>query len=135
MPITETARKRLLERLNAVAPVSDRRMFGGLGLYCAGRFFALIDDDTLYFKVDDINRPDYVKAGMDPFMPPGAASGSKGYFRVPDEVIADGRKLKAWVVKSVAAAERAAEKKGTKKPSLGKRAARRNGMPRAARRS
>ena len=28
-------------------------MFGGVGLYCGERFFALIDDGILYLKVDD----------------------------------------------------------------------------------
>ena len=39
---------------------SSRRMFGGVGLYSGELFFALIADDTLYFKVDDSNRGDFV---------------------------------------------------------------------------
>ena len=49
-------------------------MFGGLGLYSGEWFFALIDDDVLFFKVDDANREDYVSRGMKAFMPfPGQA--------------------------------------------------------------
>jgi len=37
-------------------------MFGGVGIYCGDLFFGLIDDDTLYFKVDDSNRSDFTHA-------------------------------------------------------------------------
>ena len=39
-------------------------MFGGVGIYAGDLFFALIDDDTLYFKVDDSNRSDFEKRDM-----------------------------------------------------------------------
>jgi DNA transformation protein and related proteins len=115
MPVSPAVRADLLARLNAVAPVSDRSMFGGVGLYCEGRFFALIDDDVLYFRVDDATRPEYLKAGMGPFAPFGPEKASKVHFRVPDGVIADKRKLKTWVIKAVDAANRAAEKRAAKK--------------------
>ncbi len=72
MPVTKAVRESVLEHLNNKALVSDRGMFGGrVGLYCDGRFFALIGDDIPYFKVVDSNRADFEKAGMDPFMPFG----------------------------------------------------------------
>ena len=114
MPVSAAVRADLLARLNAVAPVSDRSMFGGVGLYCEGRFFGLIDDDVLYFRVDDATKPEYLKAGMGPFAPFGPEKASKVHFRVPDGVVADKRKLKAWVIKAVDAANRAAEKRGPK---------------------
>lgn len=43
----------LVETLNEALRaerVTARRMFGEYGLYCDGRFFALICDDTLYLK-------------------------------------------------------------------------------------
>ena len=45
----------VMEQLTAIARISSRRMFGGVGLYADDLFFALIDDDTVYFKVDDSN--------------------------------------------------------------------------------
>jgi DNA transformation protein len=41
-------------------------MFGGVGIYAAELFFALLDDDTLYFKVDDATRPQFESRGMTP---------------------------------------------------------------------
>ncbi|CAN5773321.1 hypothetical protein BH23GEM3_BH23GEM3_03900 [soil metagenome] len=38
-----------------------------VGLYSDGLFFALPDDDALYFKVDDAICADYAAAGMGPF--------------------------------------------------------------------
>lgn len=123
MPVSAAVRADLLARLNAVAPVSDRSMFGGVGLYCEGRFFGLIADDVLYFRVDEETRPAYLKAGMEPFAPFGPEKASKVHFRVPDGIIADKRKLKAWVVKAVDAANRAAEKRGPKsRTKAGKKA-------------
>jgi hypothetical protein len=43
----------VLEQLAPVGPLTSRKMFGGVGLYAQGLFFALIDDDTLYLKGDD----------------------------------------------------------------------------------
>jgi TfoX/Sxy family transcriptional regulator of competence genes len=35
---------------------SARKMFGGVGLYCDGIFFGLIDDDVFYLKSDEQTR-------------------------------------------------------------------------------
>ena len=139
MPVSPAVRTDLLARLNAVAPVMDRSMFGGVGLYCEGRFFGLIADDALYFRVDDATRPEYLKAGMGPFAPFGPEKASKVHFRVPDGVIADKRKLKAWLIKAVDAANRAAEKRAVKpgkkvKTPMNAKSARGSGKPRAGRR-
>jgi len=39
----------LLDTLGAVRPVTARRMFGGVGFYAEGLFFAIATDDLLYF--------------------------------------------------------------------------------------
>jgi TfoX/Sxy family transcriptional regulator of competence genes len=38
-------------------------MFGGVGLYSGTSFFGVVDNDTLFFKVDDATRPKYRNAG------------------------------------------------------------------------
>ena len=114
MPVSPAVRADFLSRLNAVAPVSDRSMFGGVGLYCEGRFFGLIYHDALYFRVDEGTKPEYLKAGMEAFAPFGPEKVSRIHFRVPDGVLADKRKLKAWLIKAVEAANRAAEKRTAK---------------------
>ena len=44
------------ETLAGLGPVSVRRMFGGAGVFADGVMFALIADDALYLKADDISK-------------------------------------------------------------------------------
>jgi DNA transformation protein and related proteins len=99
----------VLEQLAKLGGLRKRRMFGAVGLYCDDRFFAVIDDDTLFFKVDDATRGDYLSRGMKPFMPyKDKPDVSMSYFTVPADVIDDAEELVAWARKSAAAAERKA---------------------------
>lgn len=115
MAVSASYRAFLLEQLNRVRPVTSRAMFGGLGLYSEGLFFGLADDDVLYFKSDETNRPDFNKAGMGPFRPFGDER-AMAYFEVPGEVLEDEEMLAEWMVKAVAVARRAAVLKKPKKP-------------------
>ena len=47
----------VLDQLGQARPVTSRRMFGGVGFYAAGVFFAVADNDSLFFKVDAQTRP------------------------------------------------------------------------------
>src|SRR4029079_6066071 len=83
MSVSDNYRTYIVDQLGALPGLSTRTMFGGLGLYSGEWFFALIDDDVLYFKVDDVNRDDYTSRGIKAFMPfPGQPS--LGYFQVPE---------------------------------------------------
>jgi len=59
----------IIDQLSPLGAIKVKRMFGGAGLYSEGIFFALIENDTLRFKVDATNRADYETAGMGPFKP------------------------------------------------------------------
>ena len=83
-------------------------MFGGVGVYAAELFFALLDDDTLYFKVDDQTRAQYTTAGARPFSPYGEESSSMSYYEVPVDVLEDVDQLRRWAQEAVAAAARKA---------------------------
>ena len=115
MAVSEGFREYALEQLGQVASVTARSMFGGVGIYAGGLFFALMDDDTLYFKVDAANRDDYVRRGMGPFMPFGEGSGAMQYYEVPAEVLEDSEALREWVARSLAVARRAKAKSGGKR--------------------
>jgi DNA transformation protein len=113
MSVSDNYRTYIIEQLAALPALSTRRMFGGLGLYSGDWFFGLIDDDVLFFKVDDANREDYVSRGMKAFMPfPGQAS--MGYFQVPVDVIEEAEDLTRWARRSVEVAQRAGLKKKKK---------------------
>src|SRR5256886_14708612 len=101
------------DQLSGLGGVSSRRMFGGAGLYCDEFFFALIDDDTLYLRVDDANRADFTARGMGQFRPyPDSPQLSMSYYETPVAVLEDAAALVAWARRSVAAAVAAAELAG-----------------------
>ena len=114
MPVTASYKAFVLEQLSAVAPVTARAMFGGVGLYAEGLFFALMDDDRLYFKVDDATRPRFVEAGMGAFDPFKDGKAMNGYYEVPGEVLEDEDRLPEWMRAALAVAARGT-KKGKKK--------------------
>ena len=106
MPITPSYRSFVIEQLEHVATITAKNMFGGVGLYADGYFFALIADDRLYFKVDDTNRLDFEAAAMEPFRPYDDERAMQ-YYEVPIEVLEDVDLLKVWADKAVAVAQRA----------------------------
>ncbi len=113
----------VIEQLGPIPRVTSRRMFGGVGIYADGVFFAIIDDDVLYLKVDDSNRADYERRGMGPFCPvPDEPEKAMGYFSIPADVLEEPEELARWARKSVQvalAAKRAPARRpgrrGTKK--------------------
>ncbi len=104
MAVTNSYLEYILERLAAAGPVTARRMFGGVGLYFGSTFFALIDNDTLYFKVNEKTRSDFEEAGMEAFRPFGEDSYAMKYYSVPEHVIEDEQLLREWTDKALAAA-------------------------------
>ena len=120
-----------LDQLAPFAKVVTRRMFGGIGLYDDGLFFGLIDDDTLYFKVDESNRSDYTARGCEAFQPlPDDPTRSMNYFSVPEDVLEDADVLAAWARKSLRVAAAAAAAKVLAR--AGNERARRRRTPRHA---
>jgi DNA transformation protein and related proteins len=111
----------VLEQLRLLSGVTSRRMFGGIGLYADGVFFALIDDDTLYLKVGDSNRAEYLQRGSKPFVPfPDKSEVSMSYFNVPVEVLDEAEDLRRWAQQSVAVARATGSKNKNKSKSKSK---------------
>jgi DNA transformation protein len=107
MAVSPDFRTFVLEQLARVAPnIRARSMFGGLGIYSNDVFFALIDDDILYFKVDDTNRPDFEARGLPPFRPFGEDGEVMQYYVVPEDLVEDADALQPWADKAIAVAER-----------------------------
>lgn len=107
MPVSSSFRTFIVEQLSRVAPrVRARSMFGGVGIYAGELFFALIADDTLYFKVDDSTRADFEARRMGPFRPYGESGETMGYYQVPDELLEAPETLRTWVEKAIAVAGR-----------------------------
>ena len=97
MAVSRDFRDFVLEQLEPAGRVTPRAMFGGVGLYLDGLFFALIDDDTLYFKADGATRGRYEQAGSKPFCPfPDQPDKAMAYWLVPAEVLEDADELASW---------------------------------------
>ena len=91
----------IIDLLSDWGQVSAKSMFGGYGMYRQGQIFAIIADDTLYFKVDEQNRSDYEAAESQPFF--YEAKGKKismSYWLVPTDVMDDPEILAQWAEKS-----------------------------------
>ncbi|HSE66618.1 MAG TPA: TfoX/Sxy family protein [Gemmatimonadales bacterium] len=116
--MSHSFRTYVLEQLRRTRPdVRHRSMFGGVGIYAGDLFFALIAEDTLYFKVDDSNRPAFEERGMVPFMPYGPSGEVMQYYEVPAELLEDPEGLSSWVEQAIDVARN----KRTKKRSRGGR--------------
>jgi DNA transformation protein len=108
MSVSNSFRAFALEQLQRTIPdVRARSMFGGVGVYAGDLFFALMDDDTLYFKVDDSNRGLFEARRMGPFRPFGDGGEVMQYYEVPADVLEDVELLASWVGASVDVARQA----------------------------
>jgi TfoX/Sxy family transcriptional regulator of competence genes len=63
-----------------------------------------MDNDVLYLKVDDSNRPDFVAAGTGPFRPYGTGGEVMQYYEVPAGVLENAVELGRWAAKAIAVA-------------------------------
>jgi DNA transformation protein len=114
MCFSPTYKAFVLEQLAGSGTVTARAMFGGVGLYCRGLFFGLIDDDTLYLKVDDVTRKEFERLGSRPFQPYGDES-TMQYYELPADVLEDREAVRLWVERALGAARRAAAGQGGRK--------------------
>ena len=62
MAVTEGFKDFVTELLSGVGPVTIRNMFGGAGVYADGVMFAIVADDVLYLKADEVSQPLRTKA-------------------------------------------------------------------------
>jgi DNA transformation protein and related proteins len=115
MPVSEGYLTYVLDQLRPIVPgIRVRRMFGGVGLYATDLFFAVIDDDVLYLKVDDATRGEYEARGMPPFSPiEGHAS--MNYSQLPEEILEERDELHRWTSRSLDVARSAKRTRTTGK--------------------
>lgn len=109
MKVTREYREYALGQLRAVAPLTAKAMFGGVGIYSGEAFFALIADDVLYFKTDETTRGEFVSAGSRAFDPFGKGPGS--YYEVPIDVLESQDELRQWARRAIAIARKGKKKK------------------------
>lgn len=92
--------------------VSPRRMFGAVGLWRDGRMFAIVIDDELYLKADEVTQASFEDAGSEPFV---YSRGDRNitigkWWRTPDGALEDAESLRPWLRAALDAAMRAPAK-------------------------
>jgi DNA transformation protein len=87
----------VLDQLSELGDVVARPMFGGAGFYLDGKFFGIIYEERLYFRVSPETVGEYTARKMKPFAPFGGKRGeSEGYYEVPVEIIESSVDLIKW---------------------------------------
>lgn len=95
----------VLDQLGGLPELRARAMFGAYGLYCGGRFFAILDEGRLYFKTDERSRAEYAARGMRAFTYESRGRVlTMGYHEVPPEVLENAGELADWARRAVAIA-------------------------------
>lgn len=93
--------------------VATRRMFGATGVFCGDAMFAIVADNTLYFRVDALNRDAFAEAAAEPplsYEKQGRTI-DLSFWRAPDRLFDEPDELVAWARLALAAARRVAAKR------------------------
>jgi DNA transformation protein and related proteins len=100
------------EQLSFLGRISNRSIFGGVGIFIDERLLGIVINDQLYLHTGASNLDDYVSRGMEQFKPyPNAFNLTTDHHRVPNEVIDDQQQLKQWGERALQAAIEAGRKK------------------------
>ena len=94
------------ELFAGLGPVRIRRMFGGSGIYAGDVMFGLIDDETIYLKVDDALKADLAaegSVGRAYSRAPGKWT-ETSYWRLPEAALDDPDEALAWARRALAVA-------------------------------
>jgi DNA transformation protein len=121
------------EQLAFLGRVSNRAIFGGVGIFVDDRLLGIVIDDAVYLHTDKSNLDDYVSRGMQQFKPyPNAFDLTTDHHQVPQGVVQDAQQLQLWGQRALTAAiesarlkqlagiERSRHMKQAKKKSKGK---------------
>lgn len=90
--------EQVVRNLAPMGEVTQRKMFGGYGIFESAAMFALVDPQgEVYLKADDSNRARFEEAGAN-------LHGRMPYFQVPTEVLGDTDLLCDWARGSISVA-------------------------------
>lgn len=100
-----------LEQMAPLCGVRVRAMFGGFGVYQDDLMFAIIVDDSLYFKADAATRNEFTALGLRPFT--YSARGKTvtlQYYEAQPEVFESAEIMQKWGQLAIGAALRSSAK-------------------------
>ena len=105
----------VLDQLCALPDLRAKAMFGAHGLYQGERFFGILDEGRLFFKVSDASKAAYIGRGMGPFTYESRGKTlTMGYYEVPLEVVEKAPDLVEWARQAVQIAATGARKRAKK---------------------
>jgi DNA transformation protein len=100
------------EHLACLGRISNRAIFGGVGIFLDERLLGIVINEQLYLHTAKSNLDDYLSRGMEQFKPyPNAFDLTTDHHRVPQEIIDAPEELKEWGRRSLFAAIEAAKAK------------------------
>ena len=115
----------LIDLFSDFGPVTIRRMFSGFGISADGTNFALALRAGLYFRADEATIPRFEAEGSKPFQYQTRVKTVivNSYWELPARLFDDSEELSEWARAALAAAQRAALRKGPKKRATVKKVA------------
>ncbi len=98
MPVSAAYKSFIQDLLSDFGPVSIRHMFSGAGVYADGVMFAIVVEDTLYLKADEVSARAFAAEGKGPFTyrPKGRGPVALSYWEVPERLLDDSDELVTW---------------------------------------
>ncbi|BAX61182.1 TfoX/Sxy family protein [Burkholderia stabilis] len=85
-------------QIASLGHIAVTRFFSGAALRLDGVMFGFLARGSLFLRVDDVNRPAFVAAGMGPFSYSGRTRpiALEGYYETPADVLEDAGALFDW---------------------------------------
>lgn len=97
----------LHEIFSEFGSITVKKMFGGHGIFYDGLMIGLVADDTLYLKVDEQLKPDFIDRGLTAFQyDKGKKTVSMSYYLAPEEALDDPSEMADWAGRAYDAARR-----------------------------
>jgi DNA transformation protein len=106
-----------VEQFGALGEIQAKSMFGGVGFYCNGVFFAIYDRKHIYLKADASTMPSFHARGLPAFQPFEDRPGTMKYYRAPPEMFEDPESLREWAGGAIRVAAAAGRKAPGKRPA------------------
>ncbi|HEY4369258.1 MAG TPA: TfoX/Sxy family protein [Steroidobacteraceae bacterium] len=112
MGIESSLANYVTEQLTFLGPISNRSIFGAVGIFIEERLLGIVANDALYLHTGPINRADYVARGALQFKPyPNAFDLTTDHHRVPQDIVDDPVQLKLWGERALLASVEASRAK------------------------
>ena len=92
--------------MSGMGVLRQRKMFGGVYVYCDDLFIATIHDKTLYFKANAATAAEFVARGLPMFSyPKDGGIATLQYHQAPPEVFTGKTAMRHWAAKALLAAQ------------------------------